>query len=111
MGFGLRCKRVLAPNRVQSRLGQTEPAEGLTEALLWHGKNLHGLCCLRVARAMPKKGLASALGVLRLLLSALDWPTKGQPPNANKKNLDSLANVLRLSNVNGDTARDVTTRR
>jgi hypothetical protein len=31
---------------------------------------------------------------------------KSQAPNANKKNLDSRPNVLRLSNVNGDDARD-----
>ena len=31
---------------------------------------------------------------------------KSQTPNANKKILDSRANVLRLSNVNGKGARD-----
>jgi hypothetical protein len=31
---------------------------------------------------------------------------KSQAPNANKKNLDSRPNVLRLSNVNGDDACD-----
>ena len=41
MGLGRRGGRVLAPNRVQSRLLQTEPAEWLIEPLLGHGKNLY----------------------------------------------------------------------
>jgi hypothetical protein len=52
---------------------------------------------------MPTKGLASALGVLRLWVLALEWLTRPNQMPTNKP-LDNQTNVFRLSNVEGKQA-------